>query len=93
MKLHRDHLIMAVSGATIALARVVFPDRITVRSFNDETAWLGHGWIFSPPPLPESFAGMRVERNGSSNIYLAIVVLVAGADTVAFGPPRKAKPE
>jgi hypothetical protein len=93
MKLHRDHLIMAISGATIALALVVFPDWIAVRSFNDETAWLGHGWIFSPPPLPESFAGMRVERNGSSNIYLAIVVLVAGADTVAFGPPRKAKPE
>jgi hypothetical protein len=88
----RHGLIIAGLGAIIALALFLFPGWNAVHPGKDLTMPLGHAWILSPPPPPEHFAGLRVERNWSDNIFIAFGALALSAFWVALSP-RKAKSE
>jgi hypothetical protein len=94
MKLQRDQRVIAFCAIVIALVIFLFPEWIATHATGDDLIMrLGYGWIFSNPPHPPApFVEFQVERDWSSNIYLAFFVLIMGAGIVAFNP-RKAKPE
>jgi hypothetical protein len=81
---------MAGLGAIIALALVLFPDWNGVHPGDDLTTPLGHAWFLSAPPPPEHFDGLRVERDWTENIWIAIGILIVGICSLVLGP-RKAQ--
>jgi hypothetical protein len=86
------HTLTAAVGAIIAGALTLFPDWNGVHPRDGLTMPLGHAWISSPPPPPEYFGGLQVERDWSSNIFIAFGVLALGTFWIALNP-RKAKPK
>jgi len=88
----RYHFGIAGLGAIIVLALILFPGWNAVHPGEDLTMPLGHAWILSPPSPPEDFAGLRVERNWTDNIFIAFAGLAFSAFWVASSP-RKAKSE
>jgi hypothetical protein len=81
--------VIAGLGVIIALALILFPGWNGVHPNNDLTMPLGHAWIFSPPPRPEYFSGVRVERNWSDNILIGFGALALGVFWIALSAPEK----
>jgi hypothetical protein len=88
---HETQYVVAVVAAIIAVV-MLFPDWNGVHPKDGVTTPLGHTWILSPPPPPGQFTGLRVERDWSDNILIAIAVLALGALWIALSP-GKAKQE
>jgi hypothetical protein len=85
MRLQRNQYIIAVCGAVVALALILFPEWNAVHPKDGLTMGLGHAWILSPPARPDGFGGMRVEPTWSGNIFIAFVVLATGTVAVFLG--------
>jgi hypothetical protein len=92
MKFHRDQYVIALYGAVIVLALVLFPEWIAVHPSTDLTMSLGHGWILSPPTPLENAAGMQIERSWSGHLFPASIAVATAFALVAFYP-RNAKPK
>jgi hypothetical protein len=90
MNLRHELYVIAGLGAIIALALILFPGWNGVHPTDGLSMSLGHAWILSPPPPPEHFGGLRVERDWSENILIGFGALAVGAFWIALSP-RKAK--
>jgi hypothetical protein len=85
MRLQRNQYIIAVFGAVVALALILFPEWNAAHPTDGLTMGLGHAWILSPPAPPHGLGGMRVEPNWSGNIFIAFAILAAGCRCSLLG--------
>jgi hypothetical protein len=88
MNLRYELYVMAGVGAIIAFGLVLFPGWNAVHPTDSLSMSLGHAWILSPPSLPEHFGGLRVERDWSDNIFIAVGALTVGAFLIALNPGK-----
>ena len=73
MKFHRDQYVIALYGAVIVLALVLFPEWIAVHPSTDLTMSLGHGSIFSPRLRLKTLPACRSNGAGPATCSLLLL--------------------